>query len=126
MILPKFDSHHVWEYLLGSQKVNIFSAVPTMYFKLLEEADKRPDRAEIKHKLAGAFKLFATASAPLNQKLSDQWFNLTGFRLIDRYGLTETSGIVLGNTVTSNILGTVGRPVNNFRIRLVSQSGLRK
>lgn len=98
--------------------VNIFSGVPTMYYKLLENAryDNVRDRLE-------RFKLFASASAPLSSKLSDEWFRLTGFRLIDRYGLSESSGLVLGNSIDSNVIGTVGRPGFNFKVRLVSQTG---
>lgn len=126
LLMPKFEAKSVWEHFLEPQKITIFSGVPTIYYKLLEEAaDTRfgKQKANIWDRLKH-FKCFATASAPLSPNLSDRWFQLTGYRLLDRYGLTETSGLVLGNRVDSNVPGTVGRPALNFDIRLVSSAGV--
>lgn len=121
VLLPRFNPKLVWENILNG-KVNIFSGVPTMYYKLLEEAETMNEKGLIKEKLSG-FKLFASASAPLSQRLSDRWFDLTGFRLIDRYGLSESSGLVFANSLEANVSGSVGRPGFNFRTRIVSQKG---
>lgn len=125
ILLPKFDAKIVWEHFLNRKnEITIFSGVPTIYYKLIEEAENIPNKSDIREKLKRHFRIFATASAPLSQKVSDQWSQLTGFRLLDRYGLTETSGLVLGNRVDSNVPGTVGQAAFNFDIRLVSSSGI--
>jgi malonyl-CoA/methylmalonyl-CoA synthetase len=63
----------------------------------------------------------ASGSAPLNSKLFNNWFNLTGFRLVERYGLTE-AGVCLSNscdeTLRKRIAGHVGRPFGELKVRI--------
>lgn len=47
------------------------------------------------------------------------FFNLCGIRLLEGYGMTETSGGVIVNTPTTNKVGTVGTVIPNVEIKVV-------
>lgn len=62
----------------------------------------------------------ASASAPLNTKTFNSWLNLTGYQLVERYGLSET-GMCLSNSIDQSkkcIVGTVGRPYADIQVRI--------
>lgn len=111
-----------------SNNVNIFTAVPSVYAKLIDfyKNDANFKVAYRKDKLHSVFeskmKIMSSGSAPLNSKLFNNWFNLTGFRLVERYGLTE-AGVCLSNsydeTRRKRIAGHVGRPFGDLKVRIV-------
>lgn len=44
------------------------------------------------------FRLMISGSAPLPKPIFDRWEEITGHRLLERYGMTET-GMILSNPV---------------------------
>ena len=66
-------------------------------------------------------RVIASASAPLNVQTFNNWLNLTGHSIVERYGLSET-GVCLSNSLDEGnrkrISGTVGRPVANIQVRI--------
>lgn len=128
-MMPKFDPKHVWNKLVDeSNQINILTAVPNIYAKLIEFY-KHDDHFKVlfrKEKLnsiiCAKMRILASASAPLNTKIFNNWFNLTGCRLIERYGLTEV-GVCLANSLddlnSKKIAGLVGRPYGDVRVRIV-------
>ncbi len=67
-------------------------------------------------------RVMASASAPLNTQTFNSWLNLTGTRLIERYGLSET-GFCLSNPLKDShlkkrISGTSGRPYGEYQVRI--------
>jgi len=67
-------------------------------------------------------RIMASASAPLNTQTFNSWLNLTGVKLIERYGLSET-GFCLSNTLKDShlkkcISGTSGRPYAEYQVRI--------
>lgn len=50
-MLPKFDANNVWNHLLAlkvgaSRRVTVFTGVPTMYVKLIEEYERSLSKSE--------------------------------------------------------------------------------
>lgn len=87
-------------------------AVPPIYTKILEEADKRKIPLHgIRHSLSGAMSL--------PQELIQKWEAATGGLLVEGYGMTETSPITVGNPMsTARRAGSIGVPFPDTDIRI--------
>jgi malonyl-CoA/methylmalonyl-CoA synthetase len=102
----------------------LFMAVPTIYIKLiraLEEAG--PDRRrELIEGFAG-MRLMISGSAALPASVHQHWTELTGQKLLERYGMTEI-GMGISNPLHGERRpGAVGQPLPGVEVRLVSDSG---
>lgn len=87
--------------------------VPTLYEKIIEEAESRGDSLEgIRFAFCGA--------STLPVRTVDKWERLTGGKLVEGYGLTETSPIIVGNTMDGNRRpGYVGVPFPDTDVKIV-------
>ena len=59
----------------------------------------------------------ATGAAPISPELI-KWYWSIGVKLIEGYGMTENAGLATVNLPDDNKLGTVGKPVPGFRVRI--------
>ncbi len=59
----------------------------------------------------------ATGAAPISPDLI-KWYWSIGVKLIEGYGMTENAGLATVNLPDDNKLGTVGKPVPGFRVRI--------
>lgn len=127
-LLPKFDPEIIWQKLVDDKNsINIITAVPTVYVKLLDYHNKNSkfkadyNRTVLTEIFADKMRVIASASAPLNVQTFNNWLNLTGHSIVERYGLSET-GVCLSNSLDEGnrkrISGTVGRPVANIQVRI--------
>ena len=102
----------------------LFMAVPTIYIKLirtLEEADS-DRRREMIEGFAG-MRLMISGSAALPASVHQHWTELTGQKLLERYGMTEI-GMGISNPLHGERRpGAVGRPLPGVEVRLVAESG---
>lgn len=97
----------------------IFMGVPTMYSILLEYLEQNRARAEA---LRGA-RLFTSGSAALPADDFRRFEALTGHRILERYGMTETL-LTLSNPYDGERRpGSVGLPVPGCEIRVVDEVG---
>src|SRR6202142_3318310 len=67
--------------------------------------------------MGGKAEEFISGGAPLGRELAE-WFADIGIRILEGYGLTETSPVIAVNTPTASKLGTVGKPLANVEVRL--------
>lgn len=126
---PKFDSEEVLQYLSGEKpsKPNIFMGVPTMYTKLIESHSKKYNNnidKKFKDYCIKNIRLMVSGSAPLTPNVFNNWYRLTGHKLLERYGMTEI-GMALSNPYIENEkykreIGTVGYPLPGVEIKLVN------
>lgn len=132
VMLPKFDAATVWAKLLAlntvaSERVNVFMGVPTMYVKLIEEYDRAFGNNErmkeyIHSVCSQRIRLMVSGSAPLPAPIMERWEEITGHRLLERYGMSET-GMILSNPLHGERKpGAVGQPLPGVAVRL-SDSG---
>ena len=68
-------------------------------------------------------RLVVSGSASLPEKVSKEWESITGYRLLERYGMTEI-GIGLTNpyretSTRKRLAGAVGRPYKRTKVRIV-------
>jgi long-chain acyl-CoA synthetase len=114
VMLPRFDAAQV---LAAIQRVKATSlpGVPTMYQALLDHpAIRNIDFSSLRACISGG--------APLPLELKQKFEAATGARLIEGYGLTETSPIVCANPYEGvNKSGTVGQPVPGTHVKLVDR-----
>ena len=124
-ILPAFDATAVWE-RFGSGEITVFTAVPTIYHKLIGAWDAAaPDVRERWSAGAKRARLMMCGSAALPVQTLTRWRTLTGHTLLERYGMTET-GMILSNPLHGERRPAfVGHPMPGVEVQLVDESGVR-
>ncbi|QXT38236.1 malonate--CoA ligase [Gymnodinialimonas ceratoperidinii] len=98
---PKFDVARVIERLPDATTM---MGVPTFYTRLLSEPAF--DRALTQH-----MRLFISGSAPLLAETHERFEERTGHRILERYGMTETSMSTSNPYDGARRAGTVGFPL---------------
>ncbi|WP_339779341.1 malonyl-CoA synthase [uncultured Thalassospira sp.] len=113
ILLSKFDADDVLERL---PKSTVLMGVPTFYTRLLAHPDFNRD-------VTSNMRLFVSGSAPLLAETHDQFFERTGHKILERYGMTETC------MNTSNPLdgerrpGAVGPTLPGIEARVCDKDG---
>lgn len=122
--LPKFDSNKVWE-LFSKGNINLFMAVPTIYFKLIHYWEQQTEAKQEEYsKAINAFRLMVSGSAALPISVLDQWQQISGHVLLERYGMTEI-GMGISNPYRGERRpGHIGQALPGVQIRLVNEEGL--
>ena len=101
---------------------NVFMAVPTVYVKLIQHLEKQ-DPKEVEAVCAGfkAMRLNISGSAACPVKLFEQWRDLTGQVLLERYGMTEI-GMGISNPYDGERrAGYVGQPLPGVEVQLFGE-----
>jgi long-chain acyl-CoA synthetase len=113
-MLPRFDARQALATLARVRPTALF-AVPTMLQALLDHPDvAKTDFSSIREVVAGG--------APLPQPVKARFEAVTGTRVIEGYGLTESSGVVTTNPLKAeNRPGTIGQPLPATRLRLLDK-----
>ncbi len=120
---PRFDVELVFRQV-ADEAYTIFMAVPTIYVKLIEAIEALPTQQR-ESVIAGftAMRLMVSGSAALPASVHEKWSQLTGQKLLERYGMTEI-GMALSNPYQGERRpGAVGRPLPGVEIRLVADNG---
>ena len=118
-MLPKFDSDATWN-RLASGELTVFSAVPTVYHRLIASWDAAtPDVRDARSRGSRDMRLMMSGSAALPRTVLDRWKEITGHTLLERYGMTEV-GMALSNPLHGERRpGFVGQPLPGVTARLV-------
>ncbi|MGO4888640.1 AMP-binding protein [Anaerobacillus sp. MEB173] len=103
VIVPKFDPKQVLQ-MIEKQKVTLFPGAPTMYIALLNHPNLADyDLSTVEACLSG--------SAALPVEVQQQFEKLTGGKLVEGYGLTETSPVAISNLIWEyRKTGSIGIP----------------
>lgn len=110
---PKFD---VDAALAALPSATTMMGVPTFYTRLLDDA--RFDRGVAAH-----MRLFISGSAPLLAETHQRFEERCGHRILERYGMTETSMITSNPYDGDRRAGTVGFPLPGVEIRVAGEGG---
>ena len=116
--IPNFSASEVFK-IFGRQQINVFMAVPTIYFKLIAhwETMNVDEQDRIKETLS-TFRLMVCGSAALPVSVLEKWQAISGHRLLERYGMTEI-GMGLSNPYHGERkAGYVGLPLEGVQVRL--------
>jgi long-chain acyl-CoA synthetase len=71
----------------------------------------------------GRVRYFIAGGAPLGLDTA-HWFASAGIRILEGYGLTETSPVLAINTPTANRMGSVGKPLPQVACRIADDGEL--
>jgi len=122
-MLPGFDAEACWR-RLEEGGPTVFMAVPTVYAKLAA-AWAAADGATRARRSAACrrLRLMVSGSAALPVPLFSRWEELSGHRLLERYGMTEI-GMALSNPLRgARLAGSVGSRLPLVDVRLVDEAG---
>lgn len=103
---------------------NLFMAVPTIYYKLINYWDSLPDdqQAVLTASLQ-KFRLMVSGSAALPISTLEKWKRISGHTLLERYGMTEM-GMAISNPYHGERRpGHIGQPLPGVTVRLVDEAG---
>jgi long-chain acyl-CoA synthetase len=105
IIHPRFELDDVMRDI-GKKKVTAFSAVPTIFTAMI-------NHPEIDKYDLSSLKVCGSGAAPLPVEVMNKFEKLTGCRIIEGYGLTETAPTASTNPLSDNRKpGSVGLPLN--------------
>jgi malonyl-CoA/methylmalonyl-CoA synthetase len=93
--------------------------VPTMYHRLAADAEGDPSLAEA----LGAARLLVSGSAALPAAEHERLRRLTGQRVVERYGMTETLITTSTRADGDRAPGSVGPPLPSVDLRLLDDDG---
>jgi malonyl-CoA/methylmalonyl-CoA synthetase len=113
LFLPRFDVPTVIRLLADA---TVMMGVPTFYTRLLESPEF--GQQECAH-----MRLFISGSAPLSAITFEEFRRRTGHEILERYGMTEAGMITSNPLVGKRMAGTVGYPLPDVEVRVVSESG---
>ncbi|KAI8491118.1 Acyl-CoA synthetase member 3, mitochondrial [Branchiostoma belcheri] len=136
-MMEQFSAENAWKALLSasllsqwsdsvSPRMNVFMAVPTVYAKMIEHYDKHYTKPRVRDYVRAVcrekVRLMVSGSAALPQPIMERWEEITGHRLLERYGMTEV-GMALSNPLHGDRrAGTVGKPLPGVEVRIVQQT----
>ncbi|WP_047981654.1 long-chain-fatty-acid--CoA ligase [Ornithinibacillus contaminans] len=103
ILLPKFNAGEILK-TIQKLKPTLFPGAPTIYIGLLNHPDlPKYDLSSIKACISG--------SAPLPVEVQEKFEKVTGGRLVEGYGLTESSPVTHANLIYGNrVSGSIGLP----------------
>jgi long-chain acyl-CoA synthetase len=112
VLLPKPEIGLVMD-ALRREVPTFIPAVPPIYQRIVETAERRGTSIHgVRYSLSGAM--------PLPAALVERWESATGGLLVEGYGLTETSPVVVGNPMTTGRRpGSIGVPFPDVEVRVV-------
>lgn len=96
-------------------KVTTFCAPPTMFRFMLQEDVTKFDLSCIKH--------CCIAGEPLNPEVFKKWHNLTGLKLCEGFGQSESPVLIANFQWFDPIPGSTGKPSPTFNIQLIDSDG---
>lgn len=120
--LPKFSPKVIFDIFLKGE-VNVFMAVPTIYFKLITFYNELPlNKQEAIAKNLAKFRLMVSGSAALPVSVLEEWKRISSHTLLERYGMTEM-GMAISNPYKGKRQpGHIGQPLHGVSIRLANEN----
>jgi long-chain acyl-CoA synthetase len=110
--LPRFELESVLK-AIDKEKATLFPGVPRIYITINESPEtKSYDLSSIRACFSGA--------APLPVAVAEKFRDITGGRLVEGYGLTETSPVTHINPIYGKAkFGTIGLPIPDTDCKIV-------
>jgi len=114
VLLPRFDAGQVLA-AIDRTKATSLPGVPTMYRALL-------DHPKLAQTDFSSLRVCVSGGAPLAAELQQRFMDATGARVVEGYGLSESSGVLSTNPYEGEQRpGTIGQPLPGTTLRLVDK-----
>lgn len=119
--LEKFSPQKIFE-IFCKGDVNIFMAVPTIYYKLIAYWNELPSNEQqtISASLKN-FRLMVSGSAALPISVLEEWEKISGHTLLERYGMTEMGMAISNSYREKRMPGYIGLPLNKVVVRIADE-----
>jgi long-chain acyl-CoA synthetase len=114
--IPRFSAQAVHGVLGANSSISILLAVPSMYAAIARLKSLQISRFQ-------GVRLAVSGGEPLPRKTYDLMLEKTGIRLMEGYGMTETSPVISCDMPSSHRVGTVGLPLPGVEIQVRSETG---
>ncbi|WRS26243.1 AMP-binding protein [Oscillospiraceae bacterium MB08-C2-2] len=101
---------------IAKYKVTSFCAPPTIYRFFIKEGLGDYDFSSVKYA--------TTAGEALNPEVYNKFYEMTGLRLMEAFGQTETTVMALNTVGTEPIPGSMGKPSPLYNMDLVDEDGM--
>ena len=115
VLIPNPRDLHMVIKAIAKHQPTLFPGVPAMYIALINNADVKSgklDMTSIRACLSGA--------APLPVEVQQEFERLTGGKLVEGYGLSESSPVTHANPLEGiRKAGSIGMPVPNTEVKVV-------
>ena len=112
VLFPKFDPDLVLP-VIKKHPATFLPAVPPIYERLTAAAEEKGVSLK-------GIQIAISGAMPLSASVVEPWEALTGGYLVEGYGLSETSPVLMANPVgPTRRAGTVGLPIPNTEARVV-------
>ncbi|MEZ5427323.1 MAG: long-chain fatty acid--CoA ligase [Pyrinomonadaceae bacterium] len=118
VLLPRFSPEAALA-LMEKHGVTLFAGVPTMYWALLN--CPQTDRFDL-DRIARNLRLCMAGGSPLPVEVIRGFEAKFNTRIIEGYGLSETSPVATFNKLESRRTGSVGIPVWGIEVRVVDEN----
>ncbi|MFZ6001921.1 MAG: acyl-CoA synthetase [Bacteroidota bacterium] len=103
--------------------INVFMAVPTIYFKLISYWESLDEQKRIATtQLLSSFRLMVSGSAALPVSIMEKWKTVSGHTLLERYGMTEIGMAISNPYDDERKAGYIGQPLPGVAVRLVDEN----
>ncbi|MEM7689172.1 MAG: long-chain fatty acid--CoA ligase [Pseudomonadota bacterium] len=113
-MVPRFETAQVLK-TIAKHKATGFPGVPTMFQAMLDH----PDLAKTN---LSSLKVCISGGAPMPAQVHDRFEEVTGVRVVEGYGLTESSGVVSANPYAgTRKKGSIGQLVAGTEIVLLDK-----
>ena len=110
VFLPKFDADQVLKLMPNA---TCMMGVPTFYVRLIQSSG-------LTRECTANMRLFISGSAPLLAETHKQFEAMTGHRILERYGMTETNMNTSNPYAGERVAGTVGFPLPGVSLRVTA------
>ena len=118
VLLPRFAPEDAL-FLMEKYNVSIFAGVPTMYWALLNYAEA--DKFDLQ-KIASNLRLCNSGGASMPVEVLASFEKKFNTKIIEGYGLSETSPVAVFNKLDSAKAGSIGFPVWGVEVKVVDEN----
>jgi len=114
--MPEFDPPAIL-HEMAKHGATITGGAPGYLLSLLDGARRETEPRGSK------LRFVISSSDKTPENLHREWREVFGVPLIEAFGMTESSGVILSNRPDDNGVGTVGRPFPGVHVRIVGPDG---
>lgn len=111
-----------WLTLMGRHGVTVFAAVPQVYSLLAKQAVGLK-KWVLRWGFFRKVRIAVSGSAPLSVATLNEFEDALGLRIVEGYGLTETSPVATINPLGRQKPGSVGLPIKDVSVCIVDDAG---
>ncbi len=120
--LNQFSAEEIFN-LFQQGNINVFMAVPTIYYKLITYWESLPaEKQKALTECMSAFRLMVCGSAALPVSVMEKWKIISGHTLLERYGMTEIGMAISNPYHGERKAGYIGKPLPGVDVRLVNEN----